>query len=363
MPSLLARILFTLIGGSLVLVLGLALLVYSLSFHPDDVQPADLACPVDTPELPAGSSVRALNWNVQYMASTNYVFWYDIPNNAGPDERPSKEDVLKTIPEVARVIKEENPDIVLLQEMQEDSVQSHHINTVEALMNELGDAYPCRAEVFYWKAGFVPVPQIMGHADMKLVTLSKYKIASATRYALPLIPADPVSQQLGLKRAVLAAEIAVAGGAKPLMALNTHLSAFAQGTDTLDRQVEVVKGLLDGYTGDGLPWLIAGDFNMLPPGIDPNALDEQSRVYYNPRTEITPLFDAFSGAPSLTQATGPNKARYYTHIANHNKDTIGADRTIDYYFYGGLTLGDFRVRTADTGHISDHLPMIADFNL
>jgi endonuclease/exonuclease/phosphatase family metal-dependent hydrolase len=234
---------------------------------------------------------------------------------------------------------------------------------VAGLIDELGDTYPCRAEVFYWKSGFVPVPQIMGRMDMKLVTLSKYKIASATRHALPLIPGDPVSQQLGLKRAVLAAEFPVAGGTKPLMALNTHLSAFAQGTDTLDRQVQLVKGLLDDYNGDGRPWLIAGDFNMLPPGIDPNALDELSRVYYNPRTEIAPLFDAFSVAPSLAQATGPDRARYYTHIANHNKATIGADRTIDYYFYGGLTLGDFRVRTADTGHISDHLPMIADFNL
>ncbi len=362
MVSKLFRLLLVCLACVSLVVLLVAGVVYAISYHPHDIEPAEVACAADAPELPASGKLKVLNWNIQYMASTNYVFWYDMPANAGPDARPAIEDVRKTIPEVARIIQEENPDVVLLQEMQEDAVQSHHINNLTELLKELPGRFPCVAQAFYWKSGFVPVPQIMGRTDMKLVTLSRYKIAAAQRHQLALIPGDPISQQLGLKRAVLTADLPVAGGTRPLVVLNTHLDAFGQGTDTLARQVEQVRGLLEGYSRAGQPFLIAGDFNMLPPRIDPNSLDELSRQFYNPRTEITPLFDAFPAAPDLNQLTGPGRAAYFTHIANYNRKTVGADRTIDFYFYSPLLkLADFRVRGSDTKHISDHLPMIADF--
>ncbi|MEI2819597.1 MAG: hypothetical protein V9E81_05025 [Marmoricola sp.] len=74
----------------LVVVLALVLtgLVYWLTYHPKDVQAAPVRCAKNTPVLKAGQPVRVMSWNVQYLAGDGYVFYYDLPDGDGPDERP-----------------------------------------------------------------------------------------------------------------------------------------------------------------------------------------------------------------------------------------------------------------------------------
>ncbi len=83
--------------------------------------------------LRAGQKLKILSWNVQYMAGKNHVFFYDVPGFSGPDERPLPEEVREILVEVARIIGDENPDIVLLQEVDDGSKRTDYLDELGAL--------------------------------------------------------------------------------------------------------------------------------------------------------------------------------------------------------------------------------------
>jgi endonuclease/exonuclease/phosphatase family metal-dependent hydrolase len=303
-----------------------------------------------------------MSWNVQYMAGKGYVFWYDLFDESGPDERPSPEAITATVVEVARVIADESPDVILLQEVDDGASRTDGEDQLERLLGMLPDDYACSASAFYWKALFVPHPRIMGSAGMKLSTISRYRIDEATRHQLPIMPSDPLTQQFNFRRAILEVRLPVEGNAA-LVVLNTHLDAFAQGTDTMQQQVALATGLLDDLSAAGNPWLIGGDFNLLPPGPQYDTLPSDQRVYYEADSELAVLTDAYPSVPSVEEANGDDASAWFTHYPNDPAVT-GPDRTIDLLFFNPiLELGDHFVRNADTQQTSDHLPVVATFAL
>lgn len=346
--------------GLLATVALLVAAVWLTTFHPRSVRAEAVTCPADTPTLQRGQSLEVMSWNVQYMAGKGYVFWYDLFDESGPDERPMPSAIAATFEEVARVIADESPDVILLQEIDDGASRTDREDQLERLLGMLADDYACSASAFYWKAVFVPHPRIMGSAGMKLSTISRYRIDEAIRHQLPIMPSDPLTQQFGFRRAILEARLPVNSGAH-LVALNTHLDAFAQGTDTMQKQVALVKGLLDDLSAAGNPWVIGGDFNLLPPGPQYENLPSDQRVYYEVESELAVLTNAYPSIPSLEEANGTDASAWFTHYPN-DPAVSGPDRTIDFLFFSPiLELGDNSVRAHDTQAISDHLPVAASF--
>ncbi len=340
------------------LVLILLLLVRFINYFPDKIEKQKVVCPLDTPVLPSDKKVKILNWNVQYMASKNYIFFYDLPDFKGKDIRPSLEHVNETINEVAKVITDEKPDILLLQEFNEGSSQSHGEDQLAKLMAILPSEYRCYTDAFYFKSKFIP-QYYYGPVGMKLVILSKYKITEGTRFQLAQIPSDFVTQSFGFKRAVLQAEIPTTSG-KNLYAMSTHLDAFSAGTNTMEVQVKEVASILQNLNNEKKAWVISGDFNLLPMNWDKTKLNLDSQTFYNPKSEMEFLKD-FKTSVSNSELNGKNQDQFYTHFPN-NPEAKGPDRTIDYYFYSdNLIQKNYFIRRKDTLKISDHLPMIFEF--
>lgn len=341
------------IGIGLVgLVVVLAVAVYALDYKPADVEDAELRCAASTPTLRAGQPVKIMSWNVQYLAGRGYVFYYDLPNGDGPDTRPSAASIARTLSEVVAVIKQENPDVVQLQEVDRGSARTDQRDELAEIQTALGGAYPCTASAFYHKNAFVPLPQIMGSVGMSLGTLSKTRIESATRYQLPHICGDPVTVAFNFDRAMLASRLAVDGG-RGLTVMQTHLDAFAQGCDTMTRQVGALGLIADKQ---GTPWVLSGDLNLLATDAAYSRLDPVQRGYYNPHTELTPLLDRFRHFPTTAQIDSGDP-QFFTHFPNDPSVTT-PDRTIDYYLYSsGLTVADEKIRHDDP-KISDHFPML-----
>lgn len=338
-----------------------AALVYALTWHPKPREAAALSCPADTPSLQAGQTLKVMTWNIQYLAGKGYVFWYDLLDESGPDERPSAEAIARTLDDVVSIIRDEKPDLVLLQEVHDGAKATGHQNQLELLQARLGQLYPCSSEAFYWKAAWVPHPRILGSVGMKLATLSRFQISSAERRQLPLIPTDPITQQFNLKRALLLTEMPVKGD-KPLIAINTHLDAFAQGYDTMQKQVAMTRSLLDSLTENGQSWVIGGDFNLLPPG-QYEQLPEAQRAYFQPHSELATLWNRYPMIPSIRDGRGAHRQQWYTHYPN-DPAVSGPDRTLDYLFYSPrLYLQGAYVRQHDTLNVSDHLPVLALFAL
>jgi endonuclease/exonuclease/phosphatase family metal-dependent hydrolase len=342
------------------LVLLLAGFVYAITFHPASVQSEPVSCSAQAPLLQAGQKLKVLTWNVQYMTGKNYVFWYDLPDGNGPDERPSSSDITQTINTVAGVIRSENPDIILLEEVDVGAARTDYEDQLSRLQGLLPPDYACSARSYYWKALYVPHARIHGAVGMQLAVVSKYQISKATRYQLALAEANLLTRQFNTKRAVLETRLPLAGGGE-LAALVTHLEAFAQGSNVMDVQVKQVGEILQG---EKVPWVLGGDFNLLPP-VDSayDRLPPATQVFYNRRSEIAPLYTAYQPVPSLEEVSGPDYASWFSHFPN-GTGMSGPFLNIDYLFFPKSTrIGAHYIRQSDTLKISDHLPVVAEFTV
>ena len=92
----------------------IALLIYSLTWRPLPKETLTVSCSAQATPLVPGQALKVMTWNLQYLAGKRYVFWNDQAR--GEDERPTLEDMAFSLDEVARVIRDEQPDVVLLQE-------------------------------------------------------------------------------------------------------------------------------------------------------------------------------------------------------------------------------------------------------
>jgi len=347
--------------AALLLLTLLLSIVWLSTFHPADVQAEAIYCPANAPKLQAGQSIKLYNQNVQFMAGKNYVFFYDLPNNSGPDERPTASDIQLNLQGLASLIRQQDPDIILLQEVDDGAKRTDYADQLSLLLGFLPSDYVCHASSIYWQADYVPHPRIMGAVGMKLSIISKYKINNATRHQLALLPQDPISQLFNFKRAMLDVRLAV-NDATELAVLTTHLSAFAKGSDTLQKQVQQIDRHLQSLEQAKTPWIIGGDFNLLPPN-SYFLLAESQRAPHEKESAIKTLYANYPAIPSYSQSQSIQRENWFSYVPN-DPQVNAADRTIDYYFYSPtLTLQHAFVEQKQSSSLSDHLPLIAKFAL
>lgn len=351
---------FLIVLGSVILLLFVFVIFGTSRFA--EIQEETFVSNAKSPTLKPTQKIKILSWNVQYMAGKDYVFFYDLLDGSGPDARPSREAIDKTLKEVAAIITEENPDMILLQEVDEGASRTDYEDQLDRLLKYLPKDYQNYSSSWYWKAEFVPHPKVLGKAGMKLSVISKYKIKKAIRHQLDLIETENwLMQQFNLKRAIQEVVFEVENG-KDLSIFNTHLSAFAQGSKNMENQVNETKAILDDRTKAGFSWLIGGDFNLLASEKAFQSLPKDKQAYYNPISEITPLL-IYPLVPSLEAIDGENRKEWFTHFPNDPK-VKAPDRTIDYIFYApSFKLGEHKVLQGNTWKISDHLPIVATFQL
>jgi endonuclease/exonuclease/phosphatase family metal-dependent hydrolase len=349
---------YTLLLAVLALVL-IGALIFSLTWRPDARETLPVSCTGTPPTLVPGQALKVMTWNVQYLAGKRYVFWNDLAQ--GNDEAPTLEDMAFSLDEVARVIRDEQPDVVLLQELDDGAKASDYQDQLKLLQERVADLYPCSASAFDWKAEFVPDAHVFGSVGRQLATLSRYRIEHAERLQLPVASANFISRQFQPKDALLATKLPLSDGGQ-LTVFNTHLERARQPDDTLQAQVSAVAKVLDKYESQGLPWLIGGDFNLLPLG-QYRRLSAEQRTPYSADSELHLLWDKYPMIPTNNEASGIDRAQWLTHYPN-DPGLNGPDRTVDYLFYSPrIKRVEAMVRQDDTLRISDHLPVIARFLL
>ncbi len=345
--------------------IGIALLAFLWFgiYHPADIEKIEVACAESAPKLRAGQTLKVLTWNVQSMSGKNYVFWSDLPNNDGPDEKPTPEDVALTFEETIRVIKDENPDIILIQELENGAERTGYEDQFARLLTLLPEEYKCSAAAFDWKAAYVPHPRIRGSVGWMVAIVSKYKITDAERYQLATAKKDWLTEQFSIKPAVLAAHLPIESGGE-FIAATLHFDIYVKGSDAKDLQVKQVKDLISQWDKQKMPWILGGDFNLLPYDDAAYArLLDSHKPSYNAKSEIKPLFDSYQAVPSTAEITGADFAKWLTRFPN-DPAISGPDRTLDYFFFpNNITIGEHYVRQSDTLKISDHLPVIVNFQL
>ncbi|MEL7044595.1 MAG: endonuclease/exonuclease/phosphatase family protein [Pseudomonadota bacterium] len=331
--------------------------VYLSTYHPSTVERQSVHNAHGTPMLQAGQTLKLISWNVQFMAgNSNNHFFYDD----GSDPWPDAGTVASVTRGVAEFIAEQDPDIVLLQEVDDLAARTHMRDQTKALLKRLPQ-YSAYTETFYWKAAYVPHPSIRGRVGMKLVVLSKYRLDAATRHALsPITTEDFLTRQFNLKRAMQQVRMPVAG-APDLVLINTHLSAFAQGSDTMKRQVAQVMARLDALPA-AASWVLGGDFNLLPNDAALASNVHLLSQYSEQGTELEPLISRYASVPPLAGIEA-NPEPWFTYMSPADPQRR-PDRTIDYIFYSSeLAVTRGEVLRGDARQLSDHLPLILEFTL
>jgi endonuclease/exonuclease/phosphatase family metal-dependent hydrolase len=353
------NLIFGVLIVALLLAIAVVVFVQVGIYHPKPIETMEIHNIETGESVPALSKeLTVLSYNVQYFAGKDYVFFYDLPDFSGPDTRPSAESITRTLQQIAALIKSEDPDVIMLQEVDEGSARTDKENQTTRLLKLLENRYPYYSEAFYWKVAYVPHPKINGSVGMKLTTLSKAPIVKSTRYQLPRIGGDILSRQFNFCRAVLECHIQTTDGVVAL--LNTHLDAFPEKPETMDRQVAKVDEILSNLDQEGIAWIIGGDFNLLPPGFEkhyPSAAAEG----YSRTSQLTPLIEKYACFPTLEQALGEDPTPFLTHYPN-DPAIDAPDKIIDYFFYSNqIELLQAEVMQGETWSYSDHLPLKATF--
>jgi len=345
---------------ALIAVLALGLIWFNAE-HPQDDSEVAVICRPGAPRLQPRQRIKIMTYNVQFFAGKNKVFFFDTPDMSGQDAQPALEDVNSTLEGIAKLIEAEAPDIIFFQEIDDGAKRTYYQDQLALILSKLPEVYGCYTSAFYWKLKFAPHPKLMGSMGLKTAIVSKYQISRAVRRNLPMLPVGFVLQQFSGQKLILQAFLPVEGGSQ-IAVMSTHLDAFTLGSDVMTRQLSELKTQIQALDADKIPWVLGGDFNMLPPG-QYQHLIQSHQSYYNPQTELKDFYQEFNVVPALEAVTGADASRWFTFYGN-DPLLSAPDRTLDYLVYSDqLKLVKSHVRQENAERLSDHFPVVASFEI
>ncbi|MBU1534071.1 endonuclease/exonuclease/phosphatase family protein [Myxococcota bacterium] len=313
---------------------------------------------------PPGPRLLIMDWNVKFGGG-RIDFFFDCH---GDEVLMTKSEVISNLQGLAEKIRQVDPDILLIQEVDTLSKRCAYVNQVKWLLDNTELNYAAYAS--QWKADYVPSDGI-GRVNSGNAILSKYPILSAHRTALPLISEDDaLTQYFYLKRNILTAVIDVGG--RELTVINTHTSAYSHD-GTKKQQIDILQEHMVETDSQSRLFVAGGDLNTLPPGTlkqwdfpDSVCTDEafQADDYRDESDWLTPLYNDWDAAIPLVDYQADNSL-YLTHTT----DSGGFwNRKLDYLFTNGIFVNGMIHQ--DTSHggmetmpLSDHAPLTVELEL
>ena len=289
-------------------------------------------------------SVTILCWNIGYGGlGDDMDFFYD----GGTQVRTSRERTLANIEGIISEIRRHDADIIMLQEVDECSRRTYHINEVEMLRKAFPDYHIYLA--YNYKSFFVPIPvkAPMGKIASGVVLMSRIAPEEVLRWQYPSRFPWPVSM-FNLKRCLLTATFRLADGSS-LVIGNTHNTAYDTGgmrtveTEFLGKMTEIL------HSGD-TPFIIGGDWNQYPPEYIPG-----------PAETSNPHFTTVALDTALLQGTGRIVCDSSARTLRHLNVPYGPESvlTVTDYFYISPDVRTDTVRTIDLSYKhSDHQPIL-----
>lgn len=171
----------------------------------------------------------------------------------------SKDIVLANTVGAINTVKNLDADFMFFQEVDKKATRSYEVNQYEMLMNNFADFSSVYASNFHSAYLLYPFNDPIGKTEGGIVTLSDYKINSATRYKLPIDESFP-TKFFDLDRCIMITRYSVAEG-KELVLINVHLSAYDEGGVYRKKQLELLNEILIEEKEKGNYVIAGGDFN------------------------------------------------------------------------------------------------------
>ncbi|MGA6098414.1 endonuclease/exonuclease/phosphatase family protein [Stutzerimonas marianensis] len=236
------RVILLSLASSLLLLLMLAAAPWLLAWRPAAHEAAPTACTGRAPAVLAGQALKVMSWNIGHLAG---------PTPTG--ERVEPERLERNLRAVVATILEQEPDILLLQAVDDGDSRTGGADQLAALQASLGNRYPCSSSAFYRQARWLPSPDMFASAGTRLAILSRYRLEHGERLQLPLAKPSAFGEQHALQRVELPIR---RGGAITLGNL-----LLDDGTDEqAQRQGDQVQRWVGGWLAEGRTLLLGGDF-------------------------------------------------------------------------------------------------------
>ena len=283
-----SRVIALSLASSLLLLLVLAA-PWLLAWRPAAREAAPTACIGRAPALLAGQALKVMSWNVGHLAG-------QTPSN----EQVEPEHLERNLQAVIEAIREQEPDIVLLQAVDVGDTRTDRMDQLAALQAGLSDRYPCSSSAFYRQARWLPLPTLFDSAGARLGILSRYRLADGERLQLPLAEPSGWRAAFADKQALLWVRLPIRRGGEITLGtllLDEHSAAQAQ------RQGEQVQRWADGWLAEGRTLLLGGDFShwQRPQALADRRLAEIPDPYAPMREDPSPIPSPDGGAPPRTR--------------------------------------------------------------
>lgn len=227
-------------------------------------------------DLELNENYKIMTYNIGYGGlDANHDFFMD----GGIGVRVENEKIiLNNIVGDLQLIKEENPDILLIQEMDENSKRSYYINQIlefnDFLKNNSVFAYN-----FLTKFVPIPINSPLGKISSGLYTNSKFNIESSIRIQQPVF-FNRIVRLFNLKRAILETRYKIKDSNKELVVFNLHIDAYVDN-EAKKAQTKQIVDLLEKEYENGNYVIAGGDFNRIIIESKYNNRDDLDKLYLN----------------------------------------------------------------------------------
>lgn len=278
------------------------------------------------------STLKVMTYNIGYLSG--------MTNNRSV--RREKSLFAEHLMQAKKMIQEENPCVVSFQEIDFGANRSFDVNQLDSLA--LAGKYVSAYKSINWDKKYVPFPywppsNHFGNMLSGQAILSRYPLENDQTMVLnPNLNAPAYYRAFYLDRLLQIAEINFLGAQVKIM--NVHLEAFDMPTRL--EQIELVKREFEKYAAQQ-PVLLMGDFNSLIPDV----------------SEEIDAIDLLMEAEWITSAIPFNQ-----ESNNRTFPSTDPERMIDYIFYNKNFFHCKQAKVInEAGQISDHLPLVAEFDL
>lgn len=226
-----------------------------------------------TVENPTGSALKtgedytALTYNIGFGAyGPEYSFFMDsgvmedgTPVTGKYGKALSRESVLEHTEGALKVLKEQDTDFVLLQEVDVKAHRSYKVDQTALLKESMADYSSVFANNFHSAYLLYPFNDPHGAVEAGLLTFSRAKIDSAVRRSYPVDPSFIV-KFTDLDRCFALHRVPVENG-KELVLINSHMSAYDKGGLIRVQQLELINSVMAEEYQKGNYVIVGGDFN------------------------------------------------------------------------------------------------------
>ena len=310
-------------------------------------------------------TLMVMTWNIKFGGG-DIDFWFDC---YGDRVLMTEEEVLANLDSLVEKIRQVDPDIILLQEVDVEAKRVAYVDQMQYLLDHTDLNYG--VYVSEWDTQFIASDGIGRMDGEGNGILSRWPFIEAKRIPLPLrTDQDALTRYFYIRRGLLTARVELPGYDN-FHVLTIHAAAFSQD-GTKKKHIDLFNEELDKIDATGGLFVAGGDLNTIPPGSQKlhdfkDAICEEEEFRgddYQEETDwLTGLCQSYHPAISLPDYQADN-ALYFSHSTDPKN---GFTRKLDYLFTNSVWVTGSgythqEIVSAERA-LSDHAPVSAQLVL